>query len=143
MPKKIANTFFLVFLLSLIYPFVDELSWFITQLFWEDRSRVDEGSALIGSLVGAAIYGIMIVFFLWILKRIWSSQEEDAEEDETSLPAFSNIETERKANFKTLPKVSDNINPETKLCPFCAEEVKYMAIKCKHCQSDIAHTFEK
>lgn len=62
MSKKIANTFFLVFLLSLIYPFVDELSWFITQLFWEDRSRVDEGSALIGSLVGAAIYGIMIVF---------------------------------------------------------------------------------
>jgi len=27
---------------------------------------------------------------------------------------------------------------ETKKCPFCAEEVKFDAIKCKHCQSDLS-----
>lgn len=28
-------------------------------------------------------------------------------------------------------------HPENKKCPFCAEDVKYEAIKCKHCQSDL------
>lgn len=28
--------------------------------------------------------------------------------------------------------------PEYKKCPFCAEEVKYAAVKCKHCQSALA-----
>ncbi|WP_158592196.1 DUF2628 domain-containing protein [Noviherbaspirillum sedimenti] len=28
--------------------------------------------------------------------------------------------------------------PEMKRCPFCAEDVKYEAVKCKHCQSDLS-----
>jgi MFS family permease len=30
--------------------------------------------------------------------------------------------------------------PTTKVCPFCAEDVKVEAIKCKHCQSDLTVT---
>lgn len=26
---------------------------------------------------------------------------------------------------------------ETKVCPFCAEEIKHAAVKCKHCGSDL------
>ncbi len=31
-----------------------------------------------------------------------------------------------------------NITPETKLCPFCSEEIKKDARKCKHCHRDIS-----
>jgi hypothetical protein len=34
-----------------------------------------------------------------------------------------------------LPRVP---KADTKLCPFCAEEVKAAAIRCKHCQADLA-----
>jgi hypothetical protein len=30
------------------------------------------------------------------------------------------------------------VTPETKLCPFCAEEIKKDARKCKHCHSDLS-----
>jgi len=33
-----------------------------------------------------------------------------------------------------LPRASKG---DTKLCPFCAEEVKVAAIRCKHCQADL------
>ena len=33
-----------------------------------------------------------------------------------------------------LPRTSKN---ETKLCPFCAEEIKTAAIRCKHCQAEL------
>ena len=29
------------------------------------------------------------------------------------------------------------VEPETKLCPFCLTEIKYKATKCPHCTSDL------
>ncbi|MDB4873324.1 MAG: hypothetical protein JWL97_4328 [Gemmatimonadales bacterium] len=28
-------------------------------------------------------------------------------------------------------------SPEFKTCPYCAEEVRFQAVKCKHCQSEL------
>ena len=45
-----------------------------------------------------------------------------------------NINVSSTPSFRSQP----SITPETKNCPFCAEEVKKDARKCKHCQSDIS-----
>jgi hypothetical protein len=34
--------------------------------------------------------------------------------------------------------VEPSAPPNTKTCPFCAEEIKFEVIKCKHCQSDLS-----
>lgn len=41
----------------------------------------------------------------------------------------------RSANIEPISKT-----PTHKLCPFCAEEVKIEAIRCKHCQADLTAT---
>ncbi len=39
----------------------------------------------------------------------------------------------------TLNTITEEVTiPETKICPFCAEEVKFAAVKCKHCGSDLS-----
>jgi hypothetical protein len=40
---------------------------------------------------------------------------------------------DRAATAPTQPTAAS----DTKLCPYCAEEVKAAAIRCKHCQSDL------
>jgi TM2 domain-containing membrane protein YozV len=34
-------------------------------------------------------------------------------------------------------KVVDTNAPDTKACPYCGEEIKKVAIRCKHCQADL------
>ncbi|WP_254664160.1 superinfection immunity protein [Pseudomonas mosselii] len=36
------------------------------------------------------------------------------------------------------PVTQPDVNTQTKTCPFCAEDVKFEAIKCKHCGSELA-----
>jgi len=93
-----------------------------------------------------AIGGIFLILWIFTKPENTSPIENTDVQDEGS----SSISMADNENIFPDPPISDNDRfkakfsnaSETKICPFCAEEVKIKAIKCKHCQSDISHTVE-
>ena len=41
-----------------------------------------------------------------------------------------------------LPSLAEDLDLDTKACPFCGEEIKSVAIRCKHCQADLTKASE-
>ena len=62
----------------------------------------------------------------WVGALVWAySKKPKVLAEVTSMPPQSPVEMKN--------------TPPTKICPFCAEEVRAEAIKCKHCGSDISN----
>lgn len=56
-------------------------------------------------------------------------------------PDKHKVEIYKRAAIKAAANLAAQKNSEHKdykLCPYCAEKVRYEAIKCKHCLSDLA-----
>ena len=83
--------------------------------------------------ITALFFGVIMVFSY--PRNDDQSVKFDSNIDQTDLEMATTIIDEAKPELIA-------VNIDTKLCPFCAEEVKALAIKCKHCQSDISHTVE-
>lgn len=125
------------FVLFFAWPIADEVSWSITKSLWADRSKVDASAAAAGSLIGVLLYGFMVLFCLWFVIKLWSRRNVlDKVEPTFTETSFSDRSTYPNRNSFASTTTTHPI--ETKSCPFCAEEVKFLAIKCKHCQSDIS-----
>ena len=111
--------------------------------FKQKSSIINDNFSL--SLV-IAIFGIFLI--LWIFTRpekISPIRNINEQEEAISDVLMTNSEkdlTEPRISETDNFKANFRNNLETKICPFCAEEVKLKAIKCKHCKSDISYTVE-
>ena len=138
--KLLITILLIVFVSFFAWPISDEVSWSVTKTFWVDRASVDAGAAAVGSLFGVLLYSLLLVSCLWFFKKLWFPNKKDFDQsEEIDLPDLTKKNfrfEEQNGQLNALKRYTNN--PEDKACPFCAEEVKYAAIKCKHCFSDIS-----
>ena len=132
---KTINTIFVIgCLLFFSGPISRWVSWNASDVFRKDKSMVSEGSAFIGAVAGSLTYGILMVIALWLLKGIWrkSTKKEGMKDKDVTADDFRDAVEPQEGFTNSGLKI-----PSIKICPYCAETIKYKAIKCKHCQSDL------
>jgi hypothetical protein len=109
--------------------------------FFSDLFGADLFGALGGAIAGALFLGLAAAKGFSSFRKIWFLKKNTFNQD---LNEITQNESDLRIKYEHDNKFqqgSSNVysnNPEIKACPFCAEEVKYAAIKCKHCFSDIS-----
>ena len=86
---------------------------------WKNQHSNLTAIALVNIFLGWSILG-------WVVAVVWAFKKAEPVRVQSPTPASSN----------SPPPVAPK--RETKNCPFCAEEVRIAAIKCKHCGSALA-----
>ena len=124
----------------LAWPIADVISELVSDFFWTDRSKVGTGAAALGSLVASTLYGFILIGSVLYLRRVWFSKQVSERVDASTNENSSASTIATPIDNTPVKNIEIQEAPLTKICPYCAEEVKYQAIKCKHCHSDISST---
>lgn len=140
--KFILTILIIAFMFFLAWPIAEVISELVSDFFWADRSKVGTGAAALGSLVASVLYGFMLIGSVLYLKIIWFSTKVPERVDALSNEISSAITIDSSIDRTPVKNSEIKEEPLTKICPYCAEEVKYKAIKCKHCHSDITSTLQ-
>ena len=92
----------------------------------------NSGQALdYGSFISAVINFLIVALILFIIvKAINTADRKSKELLEKS--ASKIVKKDKKGKEETI-----EVEPETKLCPYCLSEIPYKATKCAHCASDL------
>lgn len=84
--------------------------------------------------VSVAVLNLFLgwTFLGWVIALVWAYKRE------APIPPAAAPVTFRPYERPSPVPAWKPQDPETKRCPFCAEDIKFSAIKCKHCGSDLA-----
>lgn len=94
----------------------------------------DSGQALnYGAFLTAVINFLIVAFILFLIVKAVNTADRKSKEllEKSSSKII-------KKNKKGEEEVVE-VEPATKLCPYCLSEIPYKATKCAHCASDLEH----
>lgn len=110
---------------------------------WRHAAAILVSSLLLLSIFGPSAAFLIVGIWVWYTFAIQSLLSKQFLRQGWKEVAYSDLPAKPAPDLKTdrfMDPPKPPAKPETKVCPYCAEDVKYEAIKCKHCQSDLSAT---
>jgi len=108
------------------------------RLPWVDYTGLDSEAAKAlsinyGDFLTAVINFLIVAFVLFLVVKTMNTLEKKSKERLEKLA--NKIPLKIKKGKKE--EAVEEVEPETKLCPFCLSEIPYKATKCAHCASEL------
>lgn len=98
---------------------------------------VGDVSIKYGNFITAIVNFLIISFSIFLVVKYINKIHQPAKLKELNEKLVNKIDKKRKLQKKEAPVA---VEPETKVCPYCLNEIKYKATRCPHCTSDLTKT---
>ena len=108
--------------------------YFLPALVAFERERVKQFAVFVLNLLLGWLLIPRVIALIWALSRDEAAEVLKAHEEMRKSQARDLAHQEHQHRIETQSKPS----PRTKKCPYCAEDVLFEAVKCKHCGSSLA-----
>ncbi len=97
---------------------------------------VGNASIKYGNFITAVVDFLIIAFSIFLVVKYMNELNKIKDMSEEMAVKFDK-KGKIKKRIKTKKKEEEAKEPETKICPYCLTEIKYHAIKCPNCTSDL------
>lgn len=83
-----------------------------------------------GTFITAVINFLIVALVLFLMVKAVNTANKKSKERLEKIAA-------KVRHHESTKEISEDVEPETKLCPYCYTEIAYKATKCPHCTSDL------
>ena len=124
---------------DIIMPLVSVISGKVD--FSDKMFTVGDASVKYGNFITAIVDFLIVAFSIFLVVKYANKLNKIKELGDFATNAAGKID--KKGRLKKFKKGKEEIvpeapvEPENKICPFCLTEIKYKAVRCPHCTSEL------